>query len=226
MNNSLARISARPFAPNLLLLFFMVAASLYYANAIPELVPTQFDLQGNVTNHGPRVLVLTLLPIVYALSLFLLPFLIFGILKNTTDRMQTVVGRTNTAFGVLMTSAHLGLLMSAVSPRPGVLQNWIVSGVALFMMFLSSVFAQVEPNRFIGIRTPWTLTSLKNWNATHKFASRISAISGSLLFLATLFASPSLPLTLATLVFTMLVPVFYSLWYFQNFDNSPSTECK
>lgn len=219
-NTVTERISIRPFLPNLLLLFFMIAASLSYFDNLPAQVPTRFNLQGQAIEYGSRAVALSLMPLVYGLSLFLLPLLIFAVTKQVGRRMQTAVGRTNTAVGVLFAAIHIGFLMHSAGPRPGLLQTCIVAGIALFMLFISSAFAMLEPNKFIGVRTPWSLSSRQNWDATHKIATKISALSGLLLLLATIFASPSLLLALATLIFAMLMPVFYSLWYYQNFEKT------
>lgn len=224
MNTSAnVKLSPWPFVPNLLLLSFMIAVSVHFAAQLPDLVPTNFNLQGQPIAHGSRAVVLSFLPIIYALDLLLLPLLIFYSTKDSSPRMQKLVGKANTAVGALFASIHLGFLTHSANPQPGLLESWIVGGIALFMLFLAPVFSEVEPNKFMGVRTPWTLASRKNWDATHKFASKVAALTGILLLIANLLARPSLFLALATLVFSMLVPVFYSLWYYQNLE-APSSK--
>ncbi len=218
-----ARLSIQPYAPSLLLLLFMLAASGHYSSLLPDPVPIRFGLDGNPVEHGSRAAALALLPAVYALDLLLFPLLVFFVTKDMSPKMQRIVGRANTAVGTLFAAIHVGSLLNAIHPSAGLLQPWIVGGLALFMMFIASVLGEVEPNRFIGVRTPWSLGSRRNWDATHKFASRVAALTGLLLFIANLLARPSLFLAVATMLFAMTIPVFYSLWHHQNLE-TPGTK--
>lgn len=219
MTTNPTHVSVRPFVPNLLILFFMIGASVHYAGLLPVDVPTRFDLHGQAVEHGSRSVVLALLPVIFALNLLFLPLLIFSVTKDTSAKMQKTTARTNTAVGALLASVHMGFLLSAANPKSGLLEAWMVGGLALFILVLARVLGDVEPNRFIGVRTPWSLASRRNWEATHRFASRVASLTGLLLLAANLFARPSWFLALATLLFTMMIPVFYSLWYYQNLES-------
>jgi len=41
-------------------------------------------------------------------------------------------------------------------------------GVGLLFAFLGNYLTRIEPNWFIGIRTPWTLSSDAVWRKTHR----------------------------------------------------------
>lgn len=61
----------------------------------------------------------------------------------------------------------------------------IVSGsIGLLMIALGSYFKKIKRNWFVGIRTPWTLSSENVWNKTHILGGRLFMIWGACLVLA------------------------------------------
>lgn len=51
-------------------------------------------------------------------------------------------------------------------------------------IILGNYLQQVRPNFFIGIRTPWTLSSEKVWKDTHRFSSKLFVIAGIVIICA------------------------------------------
>ena len=60
-----------------------------------------------------------------------------------------------------------------------------VSGaIGLLMIILGNYFGKLKRNFFIGIRTPWTLSSENVWNKTHRLGGRLFMLWGLGLILA------------------------------------------
>jgi uncharacterized membrane protein len=59
-------------------------------------------------------------------------------------------------------------------PVPGV-RLWPFCG-GLLLLLLSNVLPRVEPNWWLGIRTPWTLSDLRVWHQTHWLAGRVGVL--------------------------------------------------
>jgi len=51
-------------------------------------------------------------------------------------------------------------------------------GVGLLLAFLGNYLTRVEPNWFIGVRTPWTLSSDAVWRKVHRTAGWLFVIAG------------------------------------------------
>ena len=86
-------------------------------------------------------------------------------------------------------------------------------GITVLFLGLGNYLASVQPNYFIGIRTPWTLEDPEIWKKTHRMAGRLWVVSCCVLLV--------LWLLLSTLVFHIVfyivllgvmvgVPVVYS----------------
>ena len=54
----------------------------------------------------------------------------------------------------------------------------IVGMIGLLMITLGNYFGKIKRNWFVGIRTPWTLSSDNVWNKTHRLGGRLFMIWG------------------------------------------------
>jgi hypothetical protein len=96
-------------------------------------------------------------------------------------------------------------------------------GVGLLLVFLGNYLTRVEPNWFVGIRTPWTLSSDTVWRKTHRTSGGLLVIGGLLLVaVAFLPRSAFLPLLVAAIVIAVVIPIVqsYILWKREQHDRS------
>jgi uncharacterized membrane protein len=76
---------------------------------------------------------------------------------------------------------------------------------------------RVKQNYFVGMRLPWTLEDVVNWNATHHFAGKVWAIGGLLMALcAILFDGVTQMAIFFSVVFLIVIlPVIFSYRFFK-----------
>jgi uncharacterized membrane protein len=83
--------------------------------------------------------------------------------------------------------------------------------IGLMLLAVGNHLGQIKPNWFVGIRTPWTLSSERVWNKTHKIGGRMFILFGILLVII-----PFLPQALGIsffilgIVLLIAVPIVYS----------------
>ena len=77
-----------------------------------------------------------------------------------------------------------------------------------FWTALGLILPRVRRNPWVGVRTPWTLSSDENWARTHRFAGFTFCFGGVLAMLCTLTGSAGLGT--AIVVASALVPAVYS----------------
>jgi uncharacterized membrane protein len=63
----------------------------------------------------------------------------------------------------------------------------MLPAIGLLFIFIGFMLRQAKRNFFIGIRTPWTLSSDTVWNETHRVGAVLFMISGGFAFLGGLF---------------------------------------
>ena len=88
-------------------------------------------------------------------------------------------------------------------------------GTAILFIVLGNVLPRARPNWFVGIRTPWTLSSDRVWERTHRLGGRVLVVGGIVVALAGLLSSRLAFWTLMATVATLSVGAMaysYLLW--------------
>ena len=62
--------------------------------------------------------------------------------------------------------------------------------IGLFFVVMGGLLGKIRPNWFVGIRTPWTLSSKLAWTRTHRLAGWLFLLTGVTFILAGLLPSP------------------------------------
>lgn len=164
-------------------LLVLLALAIWGWMALPEgaEVPVHFAADGSVNRYGTRLEAVGLIPAVaLALSgLFALVPLIDprgGNLRRS--RPVVLVSWVGTMW---LLAVIQGLMLLSVT---GVIEDmsWIprLAGVAVGVLFvvLGNVLGKARPNWFVGIRTPWTLSSDRSWDITHRWGGRLLMLAG------------------------------------------------
>ena len=208
---------------DLAILIFLIAPFIFIAinwNSFPEKIATHFDMKGNPNDYMDKAWGLMVMPFVNigtALLMFFLPMidprgknLLLFANKFAIIRLALAMLLALGAFYIAFYS--LGHHYNAAKVMEyAVLCLFIVMG-----NYLSSI----RSNFFIGIRTPWTLSSEVVWKKTHRLAGRIW-VFGALAFLviSLLFSLPVWSFT--ALIITMaLIPMTYSFFLYRKLQNS------
>ncbi len=92
----------------------------------------------------------------------------------------------------------------------------LLPALGLIFIFAGLMMRQARRNFFIGIRTPWTLSSDRVWDQTHRVGSWLFIASGLLAFTGIFFPGPTaFWLILAPLMVSSLFLVVYSYVLYQ-----------
>jgi len=90
----------------------------------------------------------------------------------------------------------------------------MLPAMGILFFFIGYLLRKAKRNFFIGIRTPWTLSSDKVWDETHRIGSVLFMISGALAFVGSFFGGmtafwflfvPIIGSTLITLVYSYVL---------------------
>ncbi|MGH9260981.1 MAG: SdpI family protein, partial [Acidimicrobiales bacterium] len=87
--------------------------------------------------------------------------------------------------------------------------------IGVLLVFLGNYLARVEPNWFVGIRTPWTLSSDAVWRQTHRTGGPVFVVAGLVVAAAALAPrAAAWPIMIAAIAGASLIPVVqsYVLW--------------
>ncbi|MDF7809793.1 SdpI family protein [Hymenobacter sp. YC55] len=198
---------------HLLTLLALVLPALYLVytwEALPAQIPTHFDIGGNANGYTDKVniwIICVFLPLsTYLLFLFIPRF----DPKRRLDANNPNYHKLMLAFVGLLSGISMYCLYVALHPavKPG--QGMAVV-LGLFFALVGNYLTTVQPNYFVGFKTPWALEFPRIWTRVHRLGGRLFFASGLLsAVLALVF-----PVQVATVA--LLVGVFASVgvvyWY-------------
>lgn len=191
------------------------AMSVWAYPRLPDTVATHWNLRGQPDGYSSRLGAVILMPVVI-LGLTLL----FNVLPRLDPRRDNYEKFRDTyrllTNGVLaFTLVGHGLMLASGMGYAVQVDRLLPLGVGLLLVFLGNYLTRVEPNWFIGIRTPWTLSSDAVWRKTHRTGGWLFVIGG-LAIAAAAFAPRGVffPVMIATIVVVAAIPAIqsYVLW--------------
>jgi uncharacterized membrane protein len=82
--------------------------------------------------------------------------------------------------------------------------------IGILFVVIGNYMAKIKMNWFVGIKTPWTLSSEEVWNKTHRFGGKMFVLGGILIAI-----EPFLPLSfrLPLFIFTVIMLSFGTMGY-------------
>jgi len=188
-------------------------------NSLPEKVPIHWNIEGKIDDWGSKYFLIILV--------FMLPVLMYAVLfaaaKLDPKNRISLMGKKfyQLKFFMVLFMALLALFFIYITKNQSFSSPNLIYVVAgILIMVLGNYFKVIQPNYFIGIRTPWTLESQEVWKATHAFAGKLwfagglVIILGALIFSGFIFAKAFVTIGI-TLAF---VPVAYSFIKFRQLE--------
>jgi uncharacterized membrane protein len=194
----------------LLMILAMSAVTAWFYPALPEQIPTHWNLAGQVDGHGSRWQLWLVGPIMMTGFLLLgvaLPWLSprqFEVqaFASTYSYLMAVPVALFAVIEIIMLSSALGARLDMARVLPAVM--------FVVLILMGNPMGKVRRNFFMGIRTPWTLASERVWYATHRLAGKLMVASGLLGLCALWLGAPHWLLLAVTLAWAPIA-VGYSL---------------
>jgi uncharacterized membrane protein len=124
---------------------------------------------------------------------------------------------------VFIAALHLVVLANGVGwPVP--VGKLVPAGVGLLFVMLGNYLSRVQPNWFLGIRTPWTLSSDQVWRKTHRIGGAFFVIGG-IGMVAAAFVPPAMvfPVLIAIVTLVAVVPVVLSYVFWRREQGNVAT---
>ncbi len=193
-------------------LAIVLASFIMAALAYPQLPArgvTHWNAQGQPDGYSSRFAAAFILPIMLVVVVGLLL-----LLPRIDPRRFNAAGFRQSYYGFIVVLAAFLVYLQALTMlyNFGVRFNMLqamIPGLALLEFGAAYLMLHARPNWFIGVRTPWTLSSDQVWRETNVVAARGFAISGIIALFG--LALPSLAFLLV--IVPILFVAFYSIVY-------------
>jgi uncharacterized membrane protein len=192
-------------------------AGAYFYRHFPLLVPSHWNLAGQVDGYASPFMAAFLLPLMI-LGLYLL-FLALPILDPKREQYVTFAPTYHKFKDLIIAFLFVLFIMTGLNGlgRPVNIGFWAPVLIGILFILIGSLLGKVKSNWFLGIRTPWTLSSETVWNKTHKLSGQVMMAAGLIMILSALVpAAGKIILFVAAILLIILVPTIYSyLLYIQ-----------
>ena len=108
---------------------------------------------------------------------------------------------------LVLHAAIIGVSLGRNVPIPAVTSL----AVGMLLVVVGNFLPRARPNWFFGIRTPWTLSSDRVWDRTHRLGGRVMVVAGLLIAVSGFVASPwpAVLIPVAAISATV-IPIVYS----------------
>lgn len=200
------------------LFFFLVlvwgGAALVYPY-LPEVMATHWGLSGQPDDWMPRIWGVLWGPVLLTL-IALLYFYLIPAIEPWRKNLQAFWGEyLQAGWGLL---AFLGVIY-ALTLAWNLGYTWDVRrvvgvGMALLFGILARMLYHARPNWFIGIRTPWTLSSPWVWREVHRRGAHTLALVALFWLLVALWPAALFLALAATMIWAVYL-IVYSYWLYR-----------
>jgi uncharacterized membrane protein len=191
---------------------------------VPEQMATHWNAAGEVDGRMGKVVGLALIP---ALSAALLAM--FAAIPRVDPLGENIAAfrATYDWFVVVFTAYMVALHAGIVAFNLGYEFDFValvVAGVAALFWVVGVVLTRAERNWFVGIRTPWTLSSDAVWRRTHDLGARLFKLSAVLALVGAVVSDYAVYFVVGPALATAVVTFVYSYVLYERLDEQPSVE--
>ena len=191
------------------------AIGIYYYPQMPEKLASHWNAQGQVNGYMSKFWGLFLMPII-SVGMLLLFILIPRIdpLKSNIQQFRKYFD----GFVVLIMVFLFYLYLLTIFWNSGYTFNMITflsPAFAILFYYSGILIENAKRNWFIGIRTPWTMSSDKVWDKTHKIGGKLYKIAGVVTLLAIFFETYAIYIIVVPLIMVSIYTVVYSYFEYQ-----------
>lgn len=172
------RFSFRTEWPHLVLIAGMLGLAAASWSTAPDRIPVHWNVAGDVDRWGGRFEGLLSVPLLalglYALLLFL-PRIDPG--RANYPAFASAFGTLRLALTAVLAAVYgvIQLWLRGVEIRT---ETWVPLILGVLFVVIGNVLGKVRPNWFVGIRTPWTLSSKLAWQKTHRAGRWVFIVIG------------------------------------------------
>ena len=193
---------------SLILAFFLLGACFY--PIMPERMASHWDPNGSVNGYMPKLVGLFLMPVIS--TIIFLAFLVIpriDPLKGNIDKFRSYFDLFILLLFGFLSYLYLLTILWNLGYRFNIIQL-MAPAIGLLIYYTGVLTENAKQNWFIGVRTPWTLSSERVWYKTNKLAGKLFKATGVLAMLGAAFPEQAIFFKLVPVILSAIYPLIYS----------------
>ena len=193
----------------------LFAVGIYMYPQLPDTIASHWNAQGQVNGYMSKFWGLFFLPLI-SVGLVLLFVAIPRIdpLKANIEKFRTFYDR----FVVLFMAFFFYFYLLTILWNMGVQYNFnqvLAPAFGGLFYYIGVMIEHAKRNWFVGIRTPWTLSSENVWDKTHAIGAKLFKIVGVVVLLGVLFPNYTIFFVLVPVLIVAVYLIVYSYFAYQ-----------
>jgi uncharacterized membrane protein len=192
------------------LIIVLFAAAFYFYPSMPERMASHWNAQGQVNGYAGKAFALFVIPAV-VLVMFLLMLVLPCIdpLKKNYASFKDYFDGFKFLFVAFLAYLYFVTIASNLGWQFEFNEVMAPAFAALFY-YVGILVAHAKRNWFVGIRTPWTLSSNKVWDKTHRLGAKLFKASAVITLLGLFTVQYAIYLVIIPALATTVITVVYS----------------
>ncbi len=219
------KIDRRTEVPQWILIAAMLLIATIVWPSAPDRIPVHWNAYGAADRFGGKFEGLLLMPLL-SIGIYLLLLLLPRIDPRRANYAQ-FAGAYNVLRIAILTflAAVYFLIILLIEGHKVDVSSAVSALVGGLLIVIGSQLGKVRPNWFVGIRTPWTLSSKLAWNKTHRLGGWLFMLAGIVMIASIAAPAPwSLALSMGTIftVAAFMLVYSYFVWRSDPDKSSPT----
>ena len=203
------------------LIAFAVTFSIFVFDRLPDQMASHWNTANQVDGYISRFWGAFLMPIM-SIGILVLFLIIPSIdpLKANIAQFREYYNTFITLIVVFMTYMHILTMLWNLGYNQFNMGTAMLPAMGLLFIFAGIMMRKAKRNFFIGIRTPWTLSSDRVWDETHRLGSILFIVSGILALFGAFFEDYAIWFILIPVLGSTLFLLVYSYVLYRQETNT------
>ena len=188
-----------------------ILIGLYFWDQLPEQIPTHFGPSGEPDSYSPKSFA------VYGMPCIMVAGHLFGACitaldprrRSISDGIYHLILWMIPCLSLFICFMTLG---TALDLKIDITKSTMILTGFIFLI-VGNILPKCRQNYTVGIKLPWTLDDVENWNKTHRFAGYLFMICGLLIIVNSIIGG-SFWVNFVLMMIAVFLPCIYSFLYY------------
>ncbi|MEF8813494.1 MAG: SdpI family protein [Halovenus sp.] len=215
--------STHRFAVAAVSVVFALGLSAIAAPDLPEQLVIHWNAAGEPNGTMSKTPAIILIPALSAVLLVLFAAVPrIGPLRENIVSFRPVYDWFVVVFTAFMAALHGGIIAFNLGYEFD-FTLFVLAAVALLFYYVGILLTHAKRNWFVGIRTPWTLSSDEVWDRTHELGSRLFKLTAVIALVGLLFGEYAVYFLVIPALLTAGITLVYSYYLYEHIERRSGT---
>jgi uncharacterized membrane protein len=188
-------------------------------NTLPDKIPTHWNVKGEIDQWGDKF---SLIGVLFMLPVFVYVLMLVIPKIDPKKKISLMGGKyQQLKFVLVLFMSALAIVILYITKDQSISSpSLICLPIGLLFIGLGNYFKVIQPNYFIGIKTPWTLENKEVWKLTHILAGKLWVLGGLTILVSTLMLPDTIIHTviLTIVAIICIIPIAFSYLKFKELE--------